>query len=174
MAGARQPWRGEGSAGDVCVSFLKSRQGAGGRSGRAKLLSAQEAEVTLALALLPSPYGAFVHTLALYEPSKEAVSSPERLGFIAGGAHSNVPGCVCLTMSIMVLFDYNLAEVWPISFYIYVVLCVSSLFSFWKLSRAGFSRWEERGLGHCPSYIPPRCLSASSPSPRREAPTVSG
>lgn len=72
-----------------------------------------------------------------------------RLGFIAGGAHSNVSSCVCLTMSIMFLFYYNLAEVWLLAF-TFFMLCVSSLFSFWKLSREGFSCWEEQGWGTAP------------------------
>lgn len=77
------------------------------------------------------------------------LSPVPRLGFIAGGAHSNVSGCVCLTMSIMFLFDYNLAEVWPLAL-TFFMLCVNSLFSLWKLSREGFSGWEEQSWGTAP------------------------
>lgn len=76
--------------------------------------------------------------------SQNKMSPALRLGFSAGGALSSASGCVCLTTSIVFLFDYNLAEVWPLAF-IFFMLCVSSLFSLWKLSREGFSCWEEQG-----------------------------
>lgn len=78
-----------------------------------------------------------------------------RLGFIAGGAHSYTPGCVCLTMSIVGLFDYGLAKVRLLALKFFM-LRVSSFFSFWKLSREGFGSWEEQGWGtapHTPNHV---------------------
>lgn len=103
---AAEPRQGQGdlsvsSAGSVCVSFLESRERGAGCSG---LLSAQETGVTpaLALPLCVCPYTCW-HIMS---PSNK-LSLVLRLAFIAGGTPSDVSHCVCPTVSIVVLFDYN-------------------------------------------------------------------
>jgi len=152
------------------VPFLKSRQRGTGRSAGAKLLCPR-GRSGIGSGIAPKPLRCVSYLPWHFTSPRNKLSPVPRLAFIAGGADSNVSGCVCLPMSITFSFDYNLAERGPLAF-AFCRLCVSSLFSFWKLSREGFSRCGEQGSGRCPSYIRPRRLPARSPAPQRTALTV--
>lgn len=148
-AGARQPLRGECSAGSVFLSFLKctlSRQ-RGAQQDKTPLCTKGKSDIGSGIA--PKPLQCVLYIRRHFMSPQNKLSLVPRLGFIAGGAHSNVSGRVCLTMSITLLFDYNVAKAWLLAF-TFFMLCVSSLFSFWKLSREGFSCWEEQGWGTAP------------------------
>lgn len=139
---AAEPRQGQGdlsmsSAGSVCVIPREQREGSGMLG--APLCTGDGSGTSSGIALKPLCVCPYTCWHIMSPPNK--LSLVLRLAFIAGGAPSDVSHCVCPTVSIMVLFDYNPDEAEPLSF-TFSTLCHLP-FQFWKLSRDGVS----------PSYI---------------------
>lgn len=74
----------------------------------APLCTGDRSGTSSGIALKPLPVCLCTRWHIMSPPNKPSLVL--RLAFIAGGAPSGVSHCVCPTMSITVLFDYNLDE----------------------------------------------------------------
>lgn len=130
--------------------FPKSWQRGAGCSAGAKLLSAQECGSDIGSGIAPKPLRCVLYIRWCFTSPQKKLSPVLRLGFIAGGAHSNVSGCVCLTMSIMFLFDYNLAEVRPLVFTFFSCRVSAPFSLFGSFPGQGLTVGKEPGWGTAP------------------------